>query len=59
MPDPITDPITIECCFCKKNVGKFGNNPEPLKDFSFKCCDGCNMTRVIPARILALEARIP
>jgi hypothetical protein len=54
MPDPI-----IECCFCKKDIGKYGNNPEPLKQSPLKCCDICNMTRVIPARIQQLENRIP
>ena len=54
---PTTETI-VECCFCKKNVGKYGNNPEPLEKAPLKCCDSCNMTRVIPARIQMLESRM-
>lgn len=53
MPDPIT---IIECCFCKKDVGKYGNNPEPLFKYPAKCCDTCNMTKVIVARIQQLQS---
>jgi hypothetical protein len=28
-----------------------GNNPEPLKSFEERCCDTCNQTKVIPARL--------
>ena len=54
----MTDPISNNlCCFCKKDVGKYGNNPEPLVKYPAKCCDACNMTKVIIARIQQLEAR--
>jgi hypothetical protein len=30
--------------------GGYGNNPQPLSDIG-RCCDTCNMTKVIPARL--------
>jgi hypothetical protein len=40
------------CCFCGDEVGKYGNNPEPIMDgVKWKCCDECNTTKVIPARM--------
>lgn len=45
------------CCFCEKPYGKYGNNPTPLKEFPKKCCDVCNIIRVIPARIKSLPLR--
>lgn len=41
------------CCFCGCNVGTHGNNPSPLDAYPALCCDGCNITRVIPARMAA------
>ncbi len=42
------------CCFCYKDAGEYGNNPEPLMDYEDgKCCDGCNVELVLPYRILA------
>ena len=41
----------FKCCICDELIkGQYGNNPWPVKD-SGKCCDDCNMTDVIPARI--------
>jgi hypothetical protein len=41
----------ILCVFCGENVGEFGgNSPVPLKDFTERCCDSCNFSKVIPAR---------
>lgn len=32
--------------------GDYGNNPEPIKPFSSGvCCNECNMSQVIPARL--------
>ncbi len=49
---------TPQCCLCEKLCeSKYGNNPEPLVDMSNKvnhhlrCCDVCNRSKVIPARI--------
>ena len=39
------------CCLCgKKCENEFGNNAWPLKD-NGKCCDECNITKVVPARM--------
>ena len=38
------------CCFCEGDVGEYGgNNPTPLA--GDKCCDSCNKSKVIPARM--------
>ena len=39
-----------KCCICGKDCVGFGNNPEPIKDKGL-CCDECNRTKVIPARL--------
>lgn len=38
------------CVLCGEKIEGHGNNPAPLKD-SGKCCDKCNITKVIPARL--------
>jgi len=48
----------VKCCLCGKEIEvtsfgwKEGNNALPLKDG--RCCDLCNSTKVIPARIKKL-----
>lgn len=37
------------CSICKKEYTGFGNNAEPVN--GGRCCDDCNMTVVIPARL--------
>lgn len=46
------------CCLCGKHVsGSWGNNPWPLShDINERCCDECNMTKVIPARLSIIQA---
>ena len=45
----------FKCCFCGKVVKGFGNNPYPAnKDDNAMCCDDCNSSIVIPARIEAM-----
>ena len=39
------------CCFCNEEIDGYGNNPEPVAEGKLKCCDKCNMSVVIPARI--------
>ena len=40
-----------KCCLCKGFLNsKWGNNPAPLRKRG-KCCDACNMDKVIPARM--------
>lgn len=40
------------CCICGKEIVGWGNNPWPVvKEEDAECCDECNDTKVIPARI--------
>jgi len=41
----------MKCVFCKKYCGKFGHNALPVRDG--RCCEECNSSVVIPARIKA------
>ena len=42
----------MKCCFCGKDAGKYGNNPEPVNTIpGARCCDDCNYEYVIPARL--------
>lgn len=44
-----------KCCICGQNCKGWGNNPWPIvKDENARCCDACNSTKVIQARIHAL-----
>jgi len=47
------------CCICGAECVGYGNNPYPVvKDRDAVCCDRCNATRVIPARLmLARESK--
>lgn len=44
------------CVLCGKHINGYGNNPAPLADEG-KCCDECNSTKVIPARMKALRSK--
>lgn len=44
----------FKCVLCKKEVKGYGNNPAPLGNVYDDCCDTCNRTKVIPARIASL-----
>ena len=35
---------------CGKEFEGYGNNPDPVEDHG-ECCDECNLTVVIPARL--------
>lgn len=37
------------CCFCGKHIEGYSNNAQPVKDGA--CCDECNASIVIPARL--------
>lgn len=40
------------CCICGKRFTGWGNNPWPVvEDENARCCDECNDTEVIPARL--------
>lgn len=42
----------MKCCICGGDAGKYGNDPWPIYWGSKKrCCDKCNLTYVIPARL--------
>lgn len=45
---------TASCVLCKGNIIDFGNNPDPLCTTG-SCCDACNVTKVIPARMAAQQ----
>lgn len=44
------------CCICGKEIEGYGNNPVPVRN-SGKCCDECNVNKVIPARNKNLKIR--
>ena len=48
-----TGVASVACCLCGGDVGAHGNNPSPLDSYPALCCDTCNFTRVIPARLIA------
>ena len=43
----------MKCCICKKPIEGYGNNPFPVWPTG-RCCDDCNVTIVIPARMALL-----
>ena len=50
---------THTCVLCGTTFVGYGNNPEPLASFDDgRCCDDCNTTKVIPARIKRLTAKV-
>lgn len=45
---------TKACCICGNVFTGWGNNPWPVKEEGW-CCDHCNRTKVIPARLDRLK----
>jgi hypothetical protein len=44
--------MITQCCFCKKPIQGYGNDPYPVnRDWHARCCDECNATKVIAARL--------
>ena len=43
-----------ECCICKKIFKGYGNNPMPVKKDGV-CCEECNESVVIPARLKEMQ----
>ena len=40
----------VDCCLCDKRIRRrYSHNAEPVK--KGRCCDECNITKVLPARI--------
>lgn len=49
----------MKCSICGKTFDGYGNNPYPIcdkDDFESRCCDSCNATHVIQAR-MAIASR--
>jgi len=44
------------CCFCGCKIRGYGNSCWPLrKSEDARCCDACNLDKVIPARLAELR----
>lgn len=44
------------CCICHKEVEEFGNDPWPVNiDDNAECCDACDMSVVVTARLNDLK----
>jgi hypothetical protein len=49
---------TFKCCICGGMCKGYGNNPWPVvEDVGSRCCEYCNDTKVIPARIKLMTER--
>jgi hypothetical protein len=45
------DKIKLKACvLCGDTFSEWGNNPDPVA-LKGQCCDNCNLTRVLPARL--------
>jgi len=44
------------CCLCGADYGRYGHNPDPVSSVG-RCCDTCNATVVIPARLAMMGFR--
>jgi hypothetical protein len=45
----------MTCCLCGRFIQGHGHNPEPLASHPERCCDDCNATKVIPARLSGMH----
>lgn len=46
----------VKCCICGKKIEGYGNNPFPLEiNPEKKCCDNCNDTYVLAARLMLIK----
>ena len=50
--------VSKRCCFCGSKIEGYGNNPWPVAGGNARCCDRCNDTVVIPARLFRLMKKI-
>ena len=49
------EPVKVtKCCFCGKEIRGYGNNPWPVSSDG-ECCDDCNWSLVIPARLKGIN----
>jgi hypothetical protein len=50
--EKLTEAKSDFCCICGEPIEGYGNNPEPyVSADEGRCCDGCNVKFVIPARL--------
>lgn len=42
----------MQCAICKFTISGYGHNADPVA--VGKCCDSCNLEKVIPARVKAV-----
>ena len=47
----------LVCSICRENYTGYGNNAQPVNDG--RCCDFCNNTVVIPARLQMIMRHEP
>ncbi len=50
---------THECSLCGDTFTGYGHNPAPLAHHDQRCCDVCNDTKVIPARLHSIRLHNP
>lgn len=43
------------CCLCGEYLNGERNNPEPLASSLLDCCNFCNGSKVMPARLLQMN----
>jgi hypothetical protein len=48
---------TGKCSLCSSDYHAYGHNPEPLRDVTERCCESCNWTKVVPARLIGIASR--
>ena len=47
----VVPPHEYTCCLCGRTFIGWSNNPAPLGNDDDECCNECNYTKVIPARM--------
>jgi carbamoylphosphate synthase large subunit len=45
------------CCICEKSITGHGHNPVPVYNSKGRCCTMCNMTKVLPARLMLKDIK--
>lgn len=53
-PKQFVEGKKYKCCLCGRKFSGYGNNPYPLcdiDDYDSRCCDDCNESKVLPARL--------
>jgi hypothetical protein len=49
--------VIMICVICGHKLEGYGNDPYPVKSEG-RCCDKCNITKVIPARIKLMKEEV-